>query len=249
MPLTTRSMAKHPKIARITYIIDRSGSMASYTSDLGCYIVPDEICQSIADIYSDNQDKTTIINVVTFDNQISYPIVNLELNESNLPLPQSLRHDFTPRYTTKLFDTVIESIASQKIIPKNGEGGMDTNETNTIMIFTDGQDNKSVHTSEDLRQSISLYEKHGGNIVYLAANQDAMKTGPAIGMSIGASLTVGTTPALLKCAIRSATRNMSQAINHGYSEFSARDRNDSAPIPPIKASELPKLRRHRAHIF
>lgn len=84
--------------------------------------------------------------------------------------------NYNPRGSTPLNDAVLACIKRmKKVVGKDDDVVM--------IIYTDGYENSSVATGEEVKGKIARKEKQGWDFVYLGANQDAWSAGMNIGVS------------------------------------------------------------------
>jgi hypothetical protein len=156
----------------IICVIDKSGSMNKIKSDaIGGF-----------NEFLSEQKKlkdNTKITVNLFDSNYKplYKSIDIEdadeLNESN----------YVPSSMTALYDAIGLSIDDYKEYSKNAEVKPDRV---LMVIITDGEENKSCEYSrERIFQMIDEQSKLGWEFIFLAANQDAMKTASSINIKSG----------------------------------------------------------------
>lgn len=160
---------KTPKATDIIVVLDRSGSM-------------DSIGQSTVDGFNTfiKEQKAAEgeanITLVQFDNQYQVDYKGLPINEAKELI---LGETFVPRATTALYDAVGQTIKDVK-----------TKNDVVFVIITDGYENASKeYDQKKVFQLIEDKKKEGWNFLFLAANQDAIKAGGAMGISAGNSMT------------------------------------------------------------
>ena len=108
---------------------------------------------------------------------------------------------------------------------------------------TDGFDNSSMNTSEDLKNKVTWAREKGVKCFFLAANQDAVTTGESYGFSPDQSLTYTASTQHAKMAFRSVSSNMRQASCGERYTFTQlqRDSSQRTPSPPTPQN-TPHLR-------
>lgn len=157
------------KPTQIVMVLDRSGSMdtiaKSTVEGINSFIKEQKAAEGQA-----------YMTLVQFDNEYQIDYKERPLNEvADLINGET----FCPRATTALYDAI----------------GRTINEINTtddviFVIVTDGAENASKEfTKEHVFNKIEEKKKEGWNFLFLAANQDAMKTGGSLGISAKNSMT------------------------------------------------------------
>lgn len=173
----------------IIVVLDRSGSMK-------------KIAEATVNGFNEfieehkNAEGVAKITLAQFDDRYELDYKSLPINEAkNLVLDET----FVPRGTTALYDAI----------------GMTINNTKTtsdviFVIITDGAENASHEfTREDVFNLIQEHEEKGWKFIFLAANQDAIKTGKTIGIKGGRAMSYSATADGTKAAFKSVARNTS----------------------------------------
>jgi hypothetical protein len=145
-------------------ILDRSGSMADCVDDtIGGF-----------NTFLKDQDPDTVMSLTLFDNEIKqvYKKAVREVEPLNTKT-------YVPRGGTALLDAIGSVIKS---VP--------TEENPSVVILTDGFENSSTKYSKlHINDLIEEKKKSGWTFVFLAANQDAIKSAGEIGISAESALT------------------------------------------------------------
>ena len=194
---------------------DRSGSMTSMdgASATGLY----EWIQTMKQSAIDN-NQTGFISVTTFDNIKNKLFDNIDSKSLKFTINDAER-EMSPRGTTRLYDTAIEDIDDlldnvetfKKTLPKNIRK-LNPNISITWVCCTDGMDNNSINTSEDLRERVIDARKKGVKCFFIAANQDAIMAGNNYGFTRDSSLTFSANRVNASMAFRSVSENMKQHL-------------------------------------
>lgn len=190
---------------------DRSGSMNSMegASATGLYEWVETMKQSAND-----NNQTGFISVTTFDNNKNKVIDNVESKCVQFTKNDAER-EMTPRGTTRLYDTAIEDINDllnnvekfKNTLP-NSVKRLNPAISITWVCCTDGMDNNSINTSEDLKERVMAARKKGVKCFFIAANQDAVMTGDCYGFKQDSSLTFSANIINAGMAFRSVSENM-----------------------------------------
>jgi len=196
-------------IMRITMILDRSGSMASIAretiNNVNAYIESQKI----------NSIKT-LLTIILFDNQydVLYDDVDIKLIE---PLTEKT---FIPRGSTALLDAIGKTINSI-----SGKMLNYPNQSNLIVIITDGEENASVEYSNNAIKTLIVEKiKNGLDFVYLGANQDAFKIANSLNITGANSMNYSANSSSVNNAfanLSSATTRYSKSRSFGNLEKSA----------------------------
>ena len=117
-----------------------------------------------------------------------------------------------PRNTTRLFDTVLEAIKSQK------ERIQSQKCTAVLSLFTDGEDNVSENTFKEMSKAIKEHRDRGVNCQFLAANQDSIKTGKTFGLSKGECITFSSTA--------NGSSNVMKSVSNAVGRFYTQDNSN-----------------------
>jgi uncharacterized protein YegL len=173
MPTKEAKTKKKADVAfntHIGFLIDESGSMGGNQQS-----VVESFNQFIDSLREDDEGDTfTTLSMfdlagdeercrIKFD---AVPLKNVD------PLTMN---DYTPRGSTPLNDAVIQTVHRMSKKLKKKDKAM-------LVVLTDGYENASEASSDDVRKLINEKEKDGWTFIYLGANQDAWAAGGAIGV-------------------------------------------------------------------
>jgi Mg-chelatase subunit ChlD len=152
----------------IVVVLDRSGSMSS---------IIDGTLNGFNTFLKEQQSAAGVafITLVQFDDryQVDYKSVN-----SKLLAPLSVE-TYIPRGTTALYDAIGQTI-----------NGLGTARDVIFVIITDGLENASREFKADnIKKMIEKQTGAGWKFIFLGANQDAVLTGEALGVSQKMSMT------------------------------------------------------------
>jgi uncharacterized protein YegL len=159
-------------------LIDESGSMGGKEEAVitGC----NEFIQGLR---ADEQvaAKEVRATLAVFDASAGNEVVRVKYEGTPLSeVPELTAADYRPRGMTPLNDAVLEVIGRMERETDEGDKAM-------LVIFTDGLENASNASNDQVREKISEREAAGWTFIYLGANQDAWAAGGAIGVSAGSS--------------------------------------------------------------
>ena len=159
----------------------------------------------------------------------------------NIPAELDTSEMLQPRGCTRLVDTAYErAVAFEKKLKEIHDSLKGTENEKVVAVFalsTDGLDNASTkHTIQDLNKVILRLRKSGAEMMFLAANQDAIATGTTFGFAPTHAMTFGATPEAANSAFKSLsqlTRDSSDGTvapgaSSGFSE--SMRHSESAPV-------------------
>ena len=201
------------------FIGDRSGSMQSM-GDAPQKGVRDFL-EKHKELYEENGGEIHV-TIVTFDDveTVSYSddISNLTENDIN-----KCEKDMMPRNLTKLYDTVIDAIESQK-----SRKSSNPEQKMVLSLFTDGDDNASKRSAKMMSDAITEHRESGVICQFLAANQDAILTGSRYGFSKDNSIQVTSDPKYAAQAFQACTASVLRSVTTGEVGFTPLERIGSA---------------------
>jgi len=182
-------------IQEIAAIIDRSGSMAGKEED-----TINGINTTIEELKKNKMSTETInFSVKFFDHQEELKIRSLNIDDV-VPLKMC---DLRPRGQTALLDAMGKTITyfiNKKLSKPT------CFESCIIYIATDGFENASkLYNHDNIKNLIINAKKHGIELLYLAANQDAILEASKFGLDSNNALNYSETPGNTHAAYRSAS--------------------------------------------
>jgi uncharacterized protein YegL len=224
-------------------IIDRSGSMLGKEIDTigGINSTIDQLKHDL----EEEQNTEVNLSIKFFDHEDYYlmesqPIKNVNLLSSS---------DLKPRGQTALYDAMGKSL-NKFINMKNSNA--DSFNSCVIYVATDGYENSSrLYNSNNLAQLISEAKTKNIELLYLAANQDAILEAQKFGLSsnnaINYSETSHNTNAVYRSAASAVSRNRrGQSIDFTHNERSSSLVNGNldvsssqSPVPPTPVPPTP----------
>ena len=227
----------------IVCIADRSGSMYTMEGSVG---------PQISNILNEQKESSIQNNssihfsLVSFDDQKNTCIDSAPIGEIPCPSNVDLEKWLSPRGTTRLVDTILEEIDNQntrvqeyKASLTRSVRALDPEIKCIVMIITDGVDNRSVHTEEELNRKVTEATKNNSVFIFLAANQDAIQTGERFGIDSATSMTIGNDRQTSAEGLRHASAMM-RCVSDGSPdspEFSINARMASAPNAVVEGSD------------
>lgn len=183
-------MDKKLQETEIVVVLDRSGSMRQIgeATVSGFNKFLDE---------QKNSEGKAFITLIQFDDRYETVYKTIPVNEANELI---LGENFTPRGSTALLDAIGKTIEELK-----------TDRDVVFVIITDGEENSSkIYKREAIMKMIETQTNEGWNFLFLAANQDAIKTGGSIGIKGGNSITYVSNDSSVENVFSSFSSNVSQ---------------------------------------
>ena len=234
MPSEVEAEAAHDPRRRsyVEICIDRSGSMQSMGK-----IPQEQTAELFASQKRIAQEKNLDIRIsfTSFDD-IATTFIDNRYAHVAWNFVETLPVWLKPRNTTLLIDTILARIAVLRTRVKDykatlPEDERDTLVTSTLYVLTDGQDNQSVHSTQQLNKAMTeaRQDKTINHTIFLAANQDAISSAKALGFNTDTSMTIGASPEDACRAMRSASEMMSRVTTSATKRavFSDSDRKDA----------------------
>ena len=244
MNTRSKKSASHSTIFH-TVVFDRSGSMASlqgsHIQQLRNYLIEQKKAAE-----SGNKIKITVI---IFDDVKATWIDNIDVLDMKIPTEEEVYLRASPRGMTRMIDTVIEAVTKQKHdIEKYRESlplmvrELDPSIQRWLYIISDGYDNKSKHTSNEMKEIMEAERETGLGTIFLAANQgDAQDLADHLGLNRDTALTFGADRTTSSLAMGYANDMARQISSEGHPPprgFSAMQRSSSLPDPEPLSGEL-----------
>jgi uncharacterized protein YegL len=192
------------KETEIVVVLDRSGSMQS-------------IAQSTVDGFNtflneqQNAEGDAYITLVQFDDRYEMDYKSIPVSEAK---PLINGETFSPRGMTALFDAIGKTINE-----------LETDRDVVFVIITDGHENASREYKRDavMKMIEDLEKNKGWYFLFLGANQDAIKAGGDIGISMNKSFTYSANGEGTANAFASFSSNIT---NYRSSKFKNMNLND-----------------------
>lgn len=187
-------------LVEILCILDRSGSMESIRDDaIGGF-------NAFLDAQREVPGQATF-TLVLFDHEYQVVHEGLPLDQ----VPSLSRQSFVPRGQTALLDAIGQ--AMDDLNDRHRATPPEARPDQVIVaIVTDGAENASATFTRDLVfQEISIREAAGWHFLFLAANQDAISAGAALGIQRGSSIDFQADQSGTQAAFRTASLVITEA--------------------------------------
>ena len=239
-----------PPYIHAVFVGDRSGSMCAMGEAPIEGIA--EFMEYHRKIAEENPHSQVVVDIYTFDSvsELVYSGKAKKIKESDIQRAKDLMR---PRNTTRLFDTAIEALKSQRKainrcmlrvqIPHTKKDRKDpanmANEvkrlepkiSSSFTLLTDGDDNESEHSCRDLNKMIrEQTTQYGTSCLFAAANQDAMNSGEMYGFSRDCSLQIGEDVDEARAAFRACSQAAVRSATNQSSGFTQSEREKSCSI-------------------
>lgn len=160
--------AKKGKKTELVILMDESGSMSGFG---------ESVVTSVNEFIHDfKKDQETKITLVWFDRHPGISRTRFKVKSKKASDVKQLKiTDYKPRGLTPLNDAVMDVV--EYLDKKVGDGGA------FVTIITDGLENASETSSEEVKKALKKREKQGWLFVYLGANQNAEEAARRIGLA------------------------------------------------------------------
>lgn len=197
--MVTRSASILPSIPMTifhTIVVDRSDSMnsmhGSHITQLRNYLEEQKKA-------AEESGNTIFVTVITFDTVAQTWIDTKNILDIEIPTMELLRLWASPRGMTRMYDTVIDAVTNQKsntvdyikTLPTMVRE-LDPHIQRWIYVITDGYDNSSLHTVNEMQTKMLSERRSGLGTILLAANiGDAQELAETFGFNKETALTIG----------------------------------------------------------
>jgi len=154
---------------------------------------------------SEQAPKSTM-SLYLFNNSFEIVYENKKIND----VKRLTVSTFRPRGGTALLDAIAQTI--EQVEKNNTQCWADIDDVgNVIVILTDGEENSSIkYTKKEINDMIASKKAQGWKFVFLAANQDAIKSANDIGIGHEAAIEFETSN---MCEVmRSASNALSRCV-------------------------------------
>ena len=194
----------------IAIVMDSSGSMRS---------MGDEPVQGI-NHFIDEQKKTTECNIRISVYDFNHAVRELLFNKAIEDIDELPSDFFRPDGMTALRDGIHRAIKDLEILV-DSERKYEPVDAPTVIIFTDGVENASRVTQEEIRRLIGQKRELGWKFTFMGCNQDALEVGAKMGVQREQCLTTSSEPAtqanIWDAVTRNATRTRS-GCDEGFTQ-------------------------------
>ena len=163
-----------PDVVFASYVGDCSGSMESQkeASADGVYEWVKEMCSGVI-----NNGQEGFISVTFFDTNVFKRMENVNMEDVEISMADA-REWSKPRGSTRLYDTAIMDINKlRKRIKSYKDSHPNKKVSGVFQLFSDGYDNASTFSDDDLKRAIEDAKKEGIVCIYLGIGQDAIAIG------------------------------------------------------------------------
>jgi len=172
-PLVTPTATETPAPVHVSFLLDRSGSMAAIQGD---------VIGGFNHFLQEQQGRPGAcrMTLVQFDSQAPFEIL---ANAANIDeIPQLDAYRYQPRGGTPLLDALGELLSHSE---RRARG---RDEDNVVVVFTDGLENASRRwTRAAIFERIETLQAKGWTFVFLGANQDSYAEAQALGFRFGST--------------------------------------------------------------
>ena len=232
------AVVRPPAPAHYTFLelcVDRSGSMSSF------HDIPMKGSRDFMAKHQSLAKKTgtkTFFSFTSFDDVAKVWFDNVDITTMTIPFGTQLSDMLRPRGCTLLIDTMYERMVVMRRHIKELVKGMPRAVRNLkpkicgiFCLITDGDDNRSrLYKPTELNALVGKCRAEGISIVYVGANQDAIRIAANFGIPKQCAMTFGNTPATAAAAFRSATQATFDSAHHNSApQFTPLQRQQSAP--------------------
>ena len=227
-------------IQEVVAIIDRSGSMTGKENDtIGGINSTFELLK--ASLKDDDKVK---VSIKLFDHEETMLIRSLDIRE----VRDIEKRQYQPRGQTALYDAIGNSVTyfmEKKLLDANAYTKC------LVYVVTDGMENCSrKYNSDKLKKLIeNAKENYEIEIIYLAANQDAILEASKIGINLEHALNYSESFENSASAYRSAASVANRQRSGSNTGFTQEERSQSygvsTPPPPQRSHDPPPLRRQK----
>ena len=191
-------------------VVDRSGSMHSLQNEL----------ISGLNVFCEQQKNTSPdshLICTRFDN-----VVELVVETSSLKnFTKFSSDDFVPRGMTSLHDAVKDMVC--RIEANVPSGNIEGPNTPIIVILTDGAENSSLTSKEEIATIVKAKRNLGWKFIFMGANQDALEVGSSMGMNRNNCMTYSAEPETQDSLWRAASNNCTRlrtdsSVDEGFTQ-------------------------------
>tara|TARA_B100000767_G_scaffold262659_1_gene275568 strand:+ start:2712 stop:3623 length:912 start_codon:yes stop_codon:yes gene_type:complete len=240
--------SRPPAVILFEYIGDRSGSTINISA---AQMTGLQKCISDRKEDVKNTGAQCLVSITTFDDESETWTKNLSEDSSGYVDINSLSDKFSSeeldkmlsaRGSTRLIDTAVERAtcfeAKLKEVQLSLKGKENDKVVAVFVLSTDGMDNASSdYEVQDLNKIVTRLRKSGVEMMFLAANQDAIGIGSVFGFAASHSITFGANHKATSAVyngLSQVTRDVSSGKRVGG--FTNTMRQASAPVKHYRQS-------------
>lgn len=216
----TTETTVNTKPTQMIVVLDRSGSMHS----IGRATV-----EGLNTLIKEQKgaEGEAFMTLVQFDDQY-------QLDYKSKPIAEVAEliygETFKPRGMTALYDAIGKTIAE-----------VDTTDDVVLVIVTDGAENSSKEfTQKIIFDKIDEKKKAGWNVLFLAANQDAMQTGGSLGISANNSMSFNANAGSVNASYSNISGKLSNYRSAKFANLSAEVIGDSLNFTDTDRKDINK---------
>ena len=159
--MSQTEMTKTNETLYLTFIVDRSGSMMT------CGVAVFEGIRTLIEKkmkFAEEQKLDIFLTIFTFDDQIEQLEIPNNPAELKTEHYEIIKRSVEPRGWTRLYDTIHQAAI---YVTKIQEEQNQEKARGFMVIITDGEDNQSEITHEDLKKEIESHKKTGMEYILL----------------------------------------------------------------------------------
>lgn len=187
----------------VTFVLDASGSMRT---------IEDDIREGFNSFLHDQTEEEgyATVSLYQFDTEVELVYQYLPVENAD----ELDRGNYTPSGTTALHDAlkrgIVETQEGIDDLPDRKKP-----EKVIVVTLTDGKENSSVTSAEEVRERVEGKRKEGWEFLFIGANQDAALTAKSMGMAADKSLDMQHSGKGTREAYRSTSKSVSRARREG----------------------------------
>ena len=228
----------------LSVVYDRSGSMATMDVAARAGLRNFVMEHKVLAVKNKKAGTKTFFSLTTFDSTADTYFKDVDITTLSPFTPTQMQAMCAPRAMTRLVDTMYEQLVAinRKIrtivtaMPRK-VAVLHPKIVSIFLAITDGGDNMStLYMPVDLNKLVARSRAKGVTVLFLGANQDAIRTAASFGISAGQALTFGASPACATAAFRAVTQVTQDSATGVYRAaqsapaFTQLMRDTSAPV-------------------
>jgi len=232
-PSDAAKLAKKAKkgTTHLALLLDESGSMEGNVEAVVSSV--NEFLHTFEE--AETKDSKIKVWLGMFDKQPGEPRVRIKVNGDRVGKVEKLHaQDYRPRGLTPLNDAVIETIEAM-------DEAVGKDERAFVVILTDGWENASENTAENVSKLIQKRMKRGWAFLYLGANVNAVQAAHQIGLSQQHALQFTSSPTGTRSAVQRTTSRAASYLAsdsaEAYAVTASADWNRTKGVVPEEGEE------------